>query len=607
MQSRKIHIKNLGNIRVIFFCLILISALAQTVRCDSLSISLELSDIHYIKDETGAIKPTVFVSDSFELKAIVSGTKQAPEELQIKGLEQFLIRGQSSSSNISINNSSLLAEKTTAYTMLPRQVGTFVIGPATVNQNGKTYESNTITILVTQQSDTQNKPVSGQTNTSESDLFCKLTADKQTAVTEEPITITISIVRPEKNPRIRGLIPPKFPNCTVKEIEHAKEYRQKKDGQTVTVTQKQYLIFPQKTGTLTLQPAQAVYTVQEKRNNRKSGFRFFDNDFFSDFFPTQAKQKVSASNSLSLTIKDLPSTQDYVDAVGSFRSFTAKIDKTTVVANEPIKFTLELTGHANFDIILPPKLSLPNFFKTYDSKTELSQDLTHNDSPGVKSFEFIFQVPESGKWEIPAQSLHYFDTKTKKYQTMQTAPIPITVSIPYGAQSAPMPMPKQVKATAPTPTTSDIHFIEEHAQATEQPPTKIPIWGFALLLLLIPVLSSLSPRGLALTNRKSNLALYQKKLIDLIEYDEFEKLYSLFCNFFAENSDLSVSMVNEETITKALTKTDLSREKTDSFLDFLNECAHYSFASKEMTTERLQKLKKKAEYWLIVISKTFKK
>jgi len=604
---------------IFFFCFL------GAMLCANLSISLELSDIHYLKDKSGKIIPTIFTGDSFELKVIVSGTKQAPNDINIKGLENFKTRGKHHYSNISINNSSVLAEKTTSYTILPKQEGTFTLGPATVKYDGKIHQSNSITIHVSSQANRQAsqivaKPTENKSSTQfpsdEYELFCKMHANKNVAITEEPILVTLSIFRRGNIAQIRGIFPLKFPDCTIKEIKQVKNGNQTIQGKEFAIIQKQYLVFPQKSGSLTIPPAQVVYAIREKTKHR-GGFSFFDDDFFSNFFSSGLKQKTASSNHIILTIKAPPVTTEKVDGIGDFNSFEAKIDKTDVNANEPMKFTLVLHGHANFDLIEPPVLSLPSIFKTYDSKTEFFQDLETKYSPGIKSFEFILQIPKAGIWTIPAQSFHYFDTQVKQYKTMQTEPITITVTMPAGSQIEPPPsIAQKTIHSQPAQFTTDIHFIEEDVSATQEKSRRLPMIIIILLILFIPIvfyfrkiflfLAQFYTRISFFGSKKNIFFIYQKKLIELIEYNEIEKLYSLFSTIFSYALELPAATINEDIIVKELEKRWLEKEKIDSFLTFLNECAQYSFASKQVTTINLQELFKRANYWLLLIHQTFK-
>ena len=76
-----------------------------------------------------------------------------------------------------------------------------------------------------------------------------------------------------------------------------------------------------------------------------------------------------------MDVKKLPEFSSQTDAVGSFRSFSAKMDRKKASEGEGAVFTLSLEGQGNFEMIPPPKLALPSTLKYYES----SQNIEKND------------------------------------------------------------------------------------------------------------------------------------------------------------------------------------------------------------------------------------
>lgn len=624
------------------------------------SVSLELSGIHYIK-KNNVVTPTIFLKESFELKVVVSGKSQAPNLTSIKGIENFMIRGETSHSNVSITNSGMLVEQTTGYTLFPKEIGTFQIGPVTLTQNGQTISSNTVTIAVEKQTQplklqlvpkkqtargtpTNKALPPDESTTEQSELYATMRADKDSVFTEEPIVVTISIHQRGNKTSIRGMQAPNFPDCTVKEIEKVKQFQERVGKKTYTVLEKTYLIFPNKPGRLVISPAQIIYNVREQRRTRHSSF--FGNDLFSNFFNTDVKQKVTPSNPVAIEVKKIPPHTDMqgnalkVDGIGNFSLFSATVDKTNVVLNEPIKLTLTISGNANFDLILPLKPNLPKNFKSYDSKTNSKQTIENNMLEGTKTFEFIVQIPQAGTWSIPAQIFTHFDTKSQTYKTLKSQPIPITVTIPEGAsdlQQQITPDQKETKQITTPVLSTDIHFIQEDGPVSERKTKQMSFLLFFLLVLLVPsffyferisgfvapFILKMIPTSIKSTRRRKKiLPVYQKQITNLVaqsqitvddpQQDEsnrlasghLEKSYQIFIHFFAELANTQPASVTETWIEKFLEKNNFSSEKIDSFIQFLHECAQHSFTAQAITKTDLQNFEQKANYWLVFIHQT---
>lgn len=562
---------------------------------NNFSVSLELAGAHYIKGKTN-MSPTVFVGDSFKLKAVVSGGDKAPNDIHIAGLGAFSVLGESTSSNVRINNGETSIKKTTSYTLVPTQRGHFTIGPATLQQNGDTISSNKVTLQVLPQSkkpvQTESKPTRDAATTHE--VICKLTANKASAVTEEPIEITISTYMRGNVAGLRAIQPPAFPNCSVKEVPKTREYKQNMNGKTYAAVDKKFLIYPNKEGKLYISPAQVVYQIRRKRPQRSMDI--FGHNFFSNFFDVNTEQKATASNSLVLSVNKLPAYHKKVDAIGKFNSFTATVNKTHVTANEPVTLKLALNGDTNFDLVLKPELNIPREFKSYDSKTSQQEH--------EKVFEFILQIPQAGNWTIPEQELTYFDTSAKQYKTMKTKPITLTTTIPEGSTSAPVITEDE---ETPVPAAKeDIHFIQEETSGTQTKSSGLALWFFILLLLLIPCMAyhkrishALMPLYKKLAPKNVGL-IYKNKLQEIVEERAPGKCYNMFMQLLAE---MFKEPVTEDLVKKKLLKYGLTKEKIDSFMLFLNECAQYSFTSQEMQPKEFNDFMQKANYWLVILTR----
>ena len=111
------------------------------------------------------------------------------------------------------------------------------------------------------------------------------------------------------------------------------------------------------------------------------------------------------------------------------------------------------------------------------------------------------------------------------------------------SQTTPAALEQQPVRTQPSPIATDIHFIEEDVPATQEKSRQLPLATMLLLFLLVPLLFFVKKIALMLAplykhlpligTKKNLLAMYQAKLVELIEYNEFEKLYNLFIDFFA--------------------------------------------------------------------------
>jgi len=561
------------------------------------SVSLDLSGVHFLKDKNNNVKPTVFLDETFQLKAITFGNTKGFQEVKMSGLRNFFINSKAHSESISVHNSTITSEKTIDYTLQPKQLGVFKIGPAKIKQNGNTYKSNIVTVYVEKPTAKKQENLISTSKKKSYDLFCKLLAEKKESFIEEPIKISFLIYHRGNISRIEGISDPNFENCTIKELKGIEKGRELVDNKTYNVIKKEYLVFPNKASKIVIPPAQVIYRVKKKSKRRLS----FGHNLFAGFFGDTTKQKIASSNALEITVHPIPDCKERCDGIGQFDYFLAKIDKTTVVANEPMKFSLELSGNANFDLIPPPALRLPSGFKSYDSKTTQSKQKI--------SFEFILQIPERGEWSMPKQVFTYFDTKQKVFKTLKTEPIKISVSNPDPTSIAkPTKNVSEEEEKEVSIDLKEIHFIQEEGLISAGSQAyKFSFLFFIILLLIFPFSLFLSPKILKrFKTDKTDIEFYKKEIADLIESNQIEKIYSLFLKFFSDLYKIPINLISEDRIAEKLrSNRRLEEAKTESLLKFLNECAQYSFASQEITN--LHELQKKAEYWLVIIFQAQKK
>ena len=108
----------------------------------------------------------------------------------------MILSGPNQSSSIQIINGAQSASLTYAFVVQPKALGTFSIGSASIEQNGKTYKSDPITITVVKGS---TKPQQKNNNSKISNeeiaknLFMRATVDKTKAYRGEQITVTYKL------------------------------------------------------------------------------------------------------------------------------------------------------------------------------------------------------------------------------------------------------------------------------------------------------------------------------------------------------------------------------------------------------------------------------
>ena len=160
-----------------------------------------------------------------------------------------------------------------------------------------------------------------------------------------------------------------------------REYRRVINGQTYTVTELRWALFPVKSGVLTVDASTLDCEVVVRERGRRRGMfndPFFDDSFFG--FGARTERKTLRTEPLTVMVHQLPAQgrpDGFAQLVGEFE-LSGSLSETSVPAGDSATLTLRLHGNGNMrgmqTIDLPP---LPNV-KVYDDKPVFEADSQRN-------------------------------------------------------------------------------------------------------------------------------------------------------------------------------------------------------------------------------------
>ena len=133
---------------------------------------------------------------------------------------------------------------------------------------------------------------------------------------------------------------------------------------------------------------------------------------------------------MTIKIKPLPENgkpSNFTGAVGSF-SMQMSCDKKTVPNGEPFELTLTFQGEGNLKMIEAPKLNLPPSFEVGEPENEDDIQKSTQDISGIRVFRYTITPTEEGNFEIPAISFSFFNPKTERYDSLQSAAFTLKVT-----------------------------------------------------------------------------------------------------------------------------------------------------------------------------------
>ncbi len=388
----------------------------------------------------------------FRIEFVVGNA--APEQItftppSIEGFEVLAGPSESYGYDLSIAGGETVRTEATTYTFVIRGVtaGLHTISAAGAVVSGKSYSTRAMTIEVVAPPEDgaagHGGAAAGQGSNyeiSDTDAFLRVTANRTDVYKGEPIVVTLKLyarnilvsgLDNQKLPAFNGfwqqdITPPGDPTPG-RETYNNRVYD--------TWLLKDYLLYPQQSGTLAIEPFEATVNVifQEQSTAPRS--------IFDDFLGGQNIRHVNkrlASQSVRIDVREWPdgAPASFDGAVGEFR-LEATPPPSAMNANQSGTYTLRLSGTGNFPLIRAPKLSLPQSFEQYNVTTSDNTRHTRAGTNGYREFSFPFIPRSDGLYTIPAFEFSYFDPQQRRYATLSSRETSIEVAADSTALSRP--------------------------------------------------------------------------------------------------------------------------------------------------------------------------
>lgn len=355
--------------------------------------------------------------------------------------------GVSTSQSYQIINGQASSSSTVEYTFIYRaeKDGTFTIPAASIVVDGKklTSQATKFTILPAdqasgaqqggggygygygggsqQQQSVHVDDLASQDDTSrpisKDDIFVRIILNKSHAYEQEAIECTIKLYT--KFQRINSFMmttPPTFDGFLIEEVDPqaALNAVENYNGQNyVTAVLKKCIIFPQKSGKLTI--SSGKYDLSVVQIERVS------NGWFVSGRPVEREVHLQPySSSVNITPLPEPRPAGFDNAVGQF-TFESRLAPDKLKTGEAASLEYIVTGTGNIKYIHEPKPEIPDDFEQFTPKTDYRTRVSGSTVTGTMMVDYTI-VPQSvGTFKIPEQKFVYFDPSKKAYVTL-TAP-----------------------------------------------------------------------------------------------------------------------------------------------------------------------------------------
>lgn len=559
----------------------------------------------------------VEVDEQFRLSYVVNS--QDINDFNIPELNAFIIdMGPSTSrqSSVQIVNGRMTQNSSVTYTYILRatEEGEFTIPAAKARVDGKEYASNTLQIKVIKGSGSNQSQSSGRTQRmrtqsagsqiTSKDLFITVTASKKKVYEQEAVLLTYKVYSLVNLSQLAGGIP-ELEGFHTQEIDlpqqkslKMEEYNGKSYG---TVVWRQYVLFPQRSGKLTI-PSVDFEAIVVQHNRNIDPFEAFFNGGSS---MVEVKKTVVAP-SLTLDVASLPQKPaNFSGAVGQFK-IKSELSTNELKANDALTLKLTVTGNGNMKLMKSPEVQFPNDFETYDAKVNDNIKIGREGASGDKVFEYIAVPRHPGEYKIPAVNFCYFDTKENKYKTITTEPYIVKVgksNITTNNVTSNYTNREDVRMLA-----SDIMYIHQGKDNVKANDDVFYgslnymlcyIISFSLFVAVIVIYRKRAKENSNIAkvrNKKANkVATKRLKQASLLlkqrhSTELYNEILKALWGYLGDKLNIATSELNKEIIGEQLIKKGVQDDVVTSVLDTINECEFARYSQGNTNQEMMVKV-----------------
>lgn len=420
------------------------------------------------------------------------------------------------------------------------------------------------------------------------DLFLRLSLNKTKVFKGEPVTAVLKIYTRSNIVGFEDIKFPVFNGFWSQETEAPQNlnFVREKVGNQIynSAVIRRYMLMPQKSGTLTIDPAEMVCQVEV--TSRPRGRSILD-DFFDMVDKDYVKKRLSTGK-LTVHVSEIPSgaPSSFGGGVGKL-NMTARLTKDSLNANEAASLIVELSGSGNLNLIENPVVSFPPDFERYDAKSTNNFSNSIEGYSGKKTIEYPFIPRGEGVYQIPPIHYSYFDLGQRQYRTLSTDTITVKVGKGTSQNTGGMYIPQTQKTVSNLG--EDIRYIKTGLPKLNGENFLVFNWIYyviaAILAGLFFLVTKLMKDRIALRkdvvrsrNRKANKVARQRlkqaqTFLSQNKVQEFyEELHKAILGYTADKLSIQRSDLQRDIIQETLLSKRVPQEDVRDLIALLDDC-----------------------------------
>lgn len=562
----------------------------------------------------------VATGEAFRVEFVVDaepdkGTFRAPS---FEGFDVLAGPSTSTSRNFQIINGRSTSTYTVSYTyvLLAHSAGNLTVQPASIDVDGKTYITRPLPVEVVAEKDAGQSQRHSQQGAAQAgqpeaerraegqiagdDLLLRLVLSRPTVFKGEPVRAALKLYSRVPVVGWNGGKYPSFNGFWVQQLDSGEPQarRETYNGRIYeTMTLVEYLLYPQQSGELTIDPAELNAVVQVVVHDNRRSDPFFGS--MPDVYNVERKLK---TGKVAVNVKPLPSgaPAGFAGAVGRFTMETVP-PAAELAANSAATLTVKISGTGNLSFVQAPKLQLPQSFEQYTVKTTESIRSSQNGMSGYRQFEYPFIARAEGEYDIPSVEFVFFDPSAMRYETLSSKPFAVNVS-PDAGGGEPGRVVSGLSKEDVRMLGRDIRFIKlgRSDLAAVASPFLFGTWYFVLVALILAAFAVLYAAMRKRIRDNRNTALVRGRRANKVAVQRFrtaarymkernrrsfyEEMLRAMWGYMGDKLNIPVANLTKENVREELHKRGVESSVSQRFSEIVTRCeeAQYSPAG---TTE----------------------
>lgn len=559
---------------------------------------------------TASAPDVVAVGDQFRLSYTV--TTQNVRDFRVASIKGFDVlmgpsRSQQTSMQVVNGQASSTSSITFTYILMATKEGDFTIPGATITADGNQMVSNSVHIKVIpadqanassgnnrqQGGGSASRPSSG-TAISNNDLFITATANKTTVYEQEAFLLTYKIYTLVDLRMFDNVKLPDFKGFHSQEVELPNDRRwgleHYKGRNYQTTIYRQFVLFPQQSGKLTIDPARFDASIAKPTQVSDPFEAFFNGG--SNYVEVK---KTLMTSPLTINVKPLPAGKpaDFSGGVGEF-NITSSINSTNVKTNDAVTVKLVISGTGNLKLVSTPEVKFPEDFEVYDPKVDNKFRLTNAGLSGSKVIEYLAIPRNAGTYKIPAVNFSYFDIQSNSYKTLTTEEYELHVE--KGAGNAAQTIANFTNKEDLKVLNEDIRFIKQN-EVVLSPKGNfffdswtywmfylIPGVAFIVFFIIYRKQIAANANVAKMRTKKANKVAVKRmklagKLLEENKKDAFyDEVLKALWGYISDKLNIPVSRLSKDNVEEELRNYGVDDALIKEFINTLNNCEFARFA-----------------------------